>query len=455
MAKRSVRGDRSALMNSLWIGLALCSIRPWEHRRVAVHVTRACERRLLSSAAVVGDGFTAAVVFQEEVQRTSYDDVPPGTVGICFGPSGKKALAVGLFDPVSPLRVRVLALGATSAPIDSAWVGRTIARAAAERGALFDNHCDEATTGYRLVNGEHDGLPGLVVDRYGDTLVAKCYSAAWLPWREEVAAALVDACPVAQRVVLLQSREIARLAHDARAGASHGDVLRGAPLPADGRVRFRENGLEFACQPVDGQKTGFFLDQRENRARVRTLVQRAGASAVLNVFAYTGGFSLYAADGGAAAVTSVDLAARAIADCERNWALNAHRPAIRAASHEGVVADAFEAMDRLRADGRRFDLAVVDPPAFAQRERHVPKALGAYSALARAAVQLVEPGGRVLLASCSARVGSDAFLDAVRRGAQAAGRPLRVEDVTGHAADHPVRAHGATPYLKGVFATVP
>jgi len=423
---------------------------PWKWRRVAVHVTRGCELRLRLLADERAP-FSGAVVFQEDVQRVSYD-AEPGTVAAIFGPGDKAACAIGMYDPLSPLRLRVVAHGPTASPLDSEWVRAAIATAVAERDALFDTNSRAATTGYRLVNGENDGLPGLVVDRYGNTVVVKVYGSAWLPWMESVVGALQGACGSfeLERVVLLLSREISRLPEATRLGLAHGDVLAGAPL--DGELGFLENGIGFGADPVQGQKTGFFLDQRDNRLAVRALAAASPGCRVLNVFSYTGGFSLYAADGGAGQVTSVDLARAAIASVESNWARNAHRPKIAAARHEGIVMDAFEAMEQLRKAGRTFDLVIVDPPAFAQRERHVEAALAAYGKLAKLAVQLTAERGHVVLASCSSRVSADAFHGAVEKAAQQAGRPLDVLKRTGHACDHPVRAAGCTPYLKATFA---
>jgi len=440
---------------------------PWERRRVAVHVTRGCEQRLRRLADERAP-FTGAAVYQEEVLRVSYS-AEPGTVAAIFGPgdsakAGRRnaaATAVGLYDPLSPVRVRLVEHGATAAPLDGEWVRRAIGRAAAERHAAFcaphtaPLAAAERTTGFRIVNGENDGLPGLVIDRYGGTFVLKLYAGAWLPWVSAAVRALEHACaPDLERTVLLLSRELAQLPAAARLGLTHGDVLSGLPLPASGEVAFEENGLSFGCEPVVGQKTGFFLDQRDNRALVRALATRAPGARVLNVFSYTGGFSLYAADGGASHVTSIDASRAAIDAVERNWARNAHRPAVAAATHVGIAADAFEAMDGLWREKREFELVVVDPPSFAQRERHVDAALAAYAKLARAAVMLAAPGGLVLLASCSAKVAPDAFHAAVEAAARQAGRPLEVEARLGHACDHPVRAAGATPYLKATLARV-
>jgi 23S rRNA (cytosine1962-C5)-methyltransferase len=429
------------------------SIAPWERRRVAVQITRGCEQRL-RRLAESGAQFAGTSVFQEEVLKVSYD-AEPGTVAAAFGPTGKAAVAVGLYDPDSPIRLRLVSHGARQTPLDGAWLRGAVATAVAERTALFSG---AETTGYRLVNGENDGLPGLVVDRYGGTLVAKAYAGSWLPWACEVAAALEEACSASfavERVVLLLSRELSKMPKAERLGLTHGDVLLGAPLARGGEVEFVENGISFGCDPVNGQKTGFFLDQRDNRARVATLVAAQPGCRVLNVFSYTGGFSLYAADGGAREVTSVDLSRAAIDAVDANFARNAQRrPRIGAARHEGLAGDAFELMEGLRRDGRQFELVIVDPPAFAQRERHVEAALVAYAKLARAAVQLTAPGGTVLLASCSSRVSADEFHATVEAAARQLGRPLDVFERTAHACDHPVRASGCTPYLKATFARV-
>jgi 23S rRNA (cytosine1962-C5)-methyltransferase len=213
-------------------------------------------------------------------------------------------------------------------------------------------------------------------------------------------------------------------------------------------VIFDENGLRFEVDPVRGQKTGFFLDQRDNRARVEAL---AAGARVLNVFAYTGGFSLYAARGGARAVTSLDLSALALAAAERNFALNRALPAVAAAQHELLAGDAFDALAELARARRTFDLVIVDPPAFAKRQAEVERALAAYARLTRLALAVTRPGGTLVIASCSSRVSAAAFYDAVLAAAAQAGRPLRELARTGHALDHPVRfAEGE--YLKCLFA---
>jgi 23S rRNA (cytosine1962-C5)-methyltransferase len=232
-------------------------------------------------------------------------------------------------------------------------------------------------------------------------------------------------------------------------GLNDGVILSGPPL--DGPVIFCENGLRFEADPVRGQKTGFFLDQRENRARVEKL---ASGKTVLDVFACTGGFSVYAARGGARAIVSVDVSRPALAAAARNFGLNRDSLSVAAAKHEALAKDAFEALARLGRDGRRFDLVIVDPPAFAKKRAEVERALAAYGRLTRLGLGVLQPDGTLVMASCSNKVSSDEFFATVHRAATQAGRPLREIERTGHPLDHPV-AFKEGAYLKCLFATAP
>jgi len=361
-----------------------------------------------------------------------------GDVAVIYDRKGE-LLALGLFDPDSPIRVRVLHRGGPR-PIDASLFAERI-RAAADARALLPA---QGTTGYRVVNGENDSLPGVVLDRYADTLVLKLYSAAWfahLPaLREAIAAALAP-----ERVVLRLARAIEGLARE-RAGLEDGSVLSGPPLVEP--IVFRENGLAFRCDPVRGQKTGFFLDQRENRARVGEL---ARGRRTLNAFAYTGGFSVYAARGGAPEVLSLDVSRPALDEAAKTFALNAAVPGVARARHELVCEDAFAALARFAREGRRFELVVIDPPAFAKSRREVAGALDAYTRLAALGAGLLADDAELVMASCSARVDAEALAGAIRAGAARAGRRLREHARTGHALDHPVRfPEGA--YLKCIYA---
>lgn len=398
-------------------------------KRLALRVTPAAQRALRQGHPWL---FDQAITHQSHEGR-------PGDLAVIFD-DRRRFLAIGLYDPTSPIRVRVLHHGAPQA-IDRAWLSGQLSAAAAHRVALPVS----GTTGYRLIHGENDGLGGLVIDRYESTLVVKLYTPAWVPWLAELRAALAEICP-ADCVVLRLSRDLRQ-----RPRYLYGlddDAMLAGPPPV-GPVLFSENGLCFEADVLRGQKTGFFLDQRENRARVEKLSARRH---VLDVFACTGAFSLYAARGGATDVLSIDASAGALAAAERNFALNRHLPVVAAARHTVQTADAFAALTDLCQRRRQFDLVIVDPPAFAKRENEIGGALQAYSQLARLALGVLVPGGVLVMASCSSRVSAPDFFAAVNHAAAQAGRPLVEIERTGHAIDHPIRfPEGA--YLKCLFAT--
>jgi len=286
------------------------------------------------------------------------------------------------------------------------------------------------------VNGESDGWPGLVLDRYAGTLVMKLYSAVWLPRLQEIKDLIIDAVSPGA-VVLRLSRNIAETAQrdfSLREGVIHGST--------GSIVVFTENELKFEADVLQGQKTGFFLDQRENRKRVGKLA--AGAE-VLNAFSFSGGFSLYAAREGARRVTDLDISAHALAAGDRNFGLNADDRSVRDCQRATVQADAFEWL----AEGPRaqFDLIVVDPPSLARRESERAGAITAYERLVASALRRVRRGGVLVAASCSAHVSTDEFFDAVDRAAL----PRNTKKLwsTTHAPDHAVTFREAA-YLKCV-----
>ena len=397
-------------------------------RRSAVRVSAAAERRMRQ-----GNPW----VFADSIRNLSHAGAP-GDLAVVFDRE-RRFLAIGLYDPHSPIRVLVLQRG-QAATIDRSWFCHCVADAARLRGPLRRSH----TTGFRLVHGENDGLPGLVVDCYDRTLVMKLYTAAWVSHLADVIPALREAFP-AERLVLRLGRAAARQKQYLY-GLSDGMLLFGSPL--EGPLVFLENGLRFEVDPVHGQKTGFFLDQRDNRARVEKL---ASGKAVLNVFAYTGAFSLYAARGGARSIVSVEASAPALEAAARNFALNQSIASVASSRHEILVGDAFGALERMAQEGRQFDLAIVDPPAFAKERSEVERALVAYARLTRLALAVLRPGGILVMSSCSSRVSAEAFFATVNQAASQAGRPLREVERTGHALDHPV-AFPEGEYLKCLFA---
>jgi 23S rRNA (cytosine1962-C5)-methyltransferase len=360
-------------------------------------------------------------------------------------------LGIGLFDPGSPIRVRILYTGSRR-PLDAAWWRGHLEQSVNRRRGLFDAR----TTGYRCCNGESDGWPGLVLDRYDTTLVLKLYTAAWLPRLAEIAELIDAQCPN-ERIVLRLSRNIQAKAGETDLVQSHeglqapaggvrpadGQVLTGAAL--DGRVRFQESGIWFEADAARGQKTGFFLDQRENRRRVESL---AGGRAVLNAFSFSGGFSLYAARGGASSVTDVDISAHALESARLNKALNQGDRAMRACPHETVQADVFE---WLRGGfARQFDLVILDPPSLARREGQRADALRAYGRLIRSATERLRRGGILVASSCSAHVSAAEFFTVARQTARQSRRGFREIETTGHPPDHPATFPEAE-YLKCMY----
>jgi 23S rRNA (cytosine1962-C5)-methyltransferase len=347
-----------------------------------------------------------------------------------------KFLAVGLFDPDSPIRVRLLHTGKPHT-LDAAWWQARLEQALVKRAGLFDAQ----TTGYRCINGESDGWPGLVLDRYDQTLVLKLYTAAWLPRLAELEE-LIDERVANERIVLRLSRNIQSVAA-AKFKVAEGQILRGPPLT--GPVVFLETGLRFEAEVLRGQKTGFFLDQRENRRRVEML---ARGRTVLNAFSFSGGFSVYAARGGAASVTDLDISAHALAGARRNFLLNETIPAVAKCSRDFVQADAFEWLNE--AAGRKFDLVVLDPPSLAKREAERAGAIQAYGRLVALGIRALNRGGILVAASCSAHVAADEFFCAVRESAVKSGRKFSELQTTGHAPDHAAKFKEGE-YLKTIY----
>ncbi len=363
---------------------------------------------------------------------------PAGRVGdlaVVFD-DRRRFMAIGLLDPDSPIRVRVLHHGRPT-PIDGSFWSARLRSALARRRSLED---DPGTDAYRWVHGENDGLPGLVLDRYGSVVVAKVYSAAWVPHLRPVLDT-IDSLVSPQAVVLRLARNV-----EGHCGLRDGQVVSGE-LP-DRPAQFLENGLVFEADVRRGHKTGHFLDQRDNRARVRAL--SAGAR-VLDVYACTGGFSLNAAAGGARLVHLVDASAPVLAGARRNMELNTSSPGVRACRSEATVGDAIEVMTALAGAGRRFDIVIVDPPSFASSRGQVPRALRAYAKLTEVALRLLETGGLLVQASCSARVGAGEFARTVRSAARGSGFALSEVVLTGHGIDHPI-GFPQGRYLKAVFA---
>ena len=346
-----------------------------------------------------------------------------------------KFLAVGLYDPDSPIRVRILHAGKPQA-LDAVWWLARLERALQRRAGLLD----ATTTGCRLIHGESDGWPGLVLDRYDTTLVLKLYTAAWLPRLDEILLLLKEKIPC-ERIVLRLSRNIQPLV-EKQFQRRDGQVVFGS-VPA-GPLIFSENGVRFEADVLRGQKTGFFLDQRENRREVETLSR---GRRVLNAFSFSGGFSVYAARGGAASVTDLDISAHALESARRNFVLNRNFPGVAACRHETVQADVFEWIEKTPA---KFDLIVLDPPSLAKRASEREGAVRAYERLNALGIQKLARDGILVAGSCSAQVSVAEFFDAVRRAATKSGRKFAELKTMRHPPDHPAGFKEAE-YLKVIY----
>ena len=378
-------------------------------------------------------------VYEQAITSVSDAHAKPGSLAVIFD-ADRKFAAIGLWDPASPIRIRVLHAGKKPRQIDAAFWTETVERAYRARGHLGR----QETTGYRLLHGENDGVGGLVVDRYENTLVVKVYSEAWLPHLNNVLAALV-ATTNPLRIVLRLGRLAAGSSSVQAAGLTDGMVILGSQ--PEGPVLFTENGLTFEADVIDGQKTGHFLDQRDNREFIRSV---SDGARVLDVFSCTGGFSVHAAAGGASHVHSVDLAAPAIETAKRNMALN--RESAGVAKHRTTVGDAFDVMDRLGAQMEQYDIVIIDPPSFASRASERDGAIRAYRKLVELGLPLVAKGGRLLQASCSSRVTEDDLVATVNAAIRTQGRHTTSEQIFGHAADHPVTFPQGR-YLKAISTT--
>ena len=394
-------------------------------KRIALRVTLPAERALRKGH---------PWIYDQSITDISHAGAP-GDLAVIFD-ERRQFLGIGLYDPVSPIRVRILQ-ARQPATINADWFREKLEGVLKLRAWLDGT----GTTGYRLVHGENDGLPGLVLDRYADTLVLKLYTPAWIPHLKEFCAALAQVSSAEYLVVRLNrytERQTGLLY-----GLSDGMTLTLQTPPNP--ILFKENGLIFEADPIKGQKTGFFLDQRENRLRVQKLSK---GKSVLNVFAYTGGFSVYAACGGAKEVVSVDVSRQALEAAVRNMEHNG----LTNVRHETIAKDAFDVLTKMKSQNRLFDMVIIDPPMFAQSEKQIIAALAAYHKLTRLGLGVLKKGGILVQASCSSRVDAESFFDAVNKTARDSGRRLTEIERTGHPFDHPIGFNEGA-YLKCLFAT--
>ncbi|CAM3426458.1 class I SAM-dependent rRNA methyltransferase [Corallococcus praedator] len=348
--------------------------------------------------------------------------IPAGSV-VDLTENGK-FVARGYYDPHSAIAVRVLTRDSRET-VDSRFITQRVQRSLAARTSLIDL---KDTDSYRLIHGEGDGLPGVVVDLYAGWAVMKLYSAGLTPYRPLIVEALKAGVPGLKGII--GRDEVGRDDVEEDDGRGTGRMLWGEEAPE--LIPIRERGAVFMVDAWRGQKTGFFLDQRENRHLIRRLGQGRD---VLNCFCFSGGFSVNAALGGAKSVFSVDQDPEAIALARENFTRNG----LPAEKHDFLAADVFALIQSFKEEGRTFDLIILDPPAFAKSQRAVEAAIDGYASLNRQALALLRPGGLLATASCSARVNGDMFMGAVREAGFKAGVDLALVEERYQPPDHPVR----------------
>jgi 23S rRNA (cytosine1962-C5)-methyltransferase len=343
----------------------------------------------------------------------------------------------GLYDAQSAIAVRIYS---QEAPPEADWFAERVWEAWEGRMLIRDSL--DPTTAYRWIYGEGDGLPGLVVDRYGDYAIMQTYAESVRQIAPQVAAALRQCDPDLRGVVLRGAAD-----PDDATPTSHGlQLLWGEAPPAN--LVVQEHGLYFHADLEHGQKTGLFLDQRENRLTVEELAE---GRTVLNCFAYTGGFSLYALRGGAAAVISADIGRGLDAAAVANITLNQLDPA----RHQFVTDDCFALLDGYAKAQRSFQMLILDPPSFAKQKSSLHAAIRAYTRLNALGMRCVEPGGLLVTASCTSQVSPEAFRTLLGEAAQQAGVRAQIIYEAGQPADHPVPASFPEGrYLKFVVARI-
>lgn len=368
-----------------------------------------------------------AWIFSNEVDavRTPLTGFRPGELAVVRDAAGKP-VGVGYVNPGSLICARILTSDA-GATIDTAWWESRIRRAAALRERLYP------TPHYRLVYGESDGCPGLVVDRYGDTLVVQLNTAGTVAMREAIVEAL-QRVTGATGMLLRSAGSVRQLEGIAEFDEAIGEVPEIAEVVEDGTV--------FGAPLRTGQKTGYFYDQRDNRSRLR---RYAAGKRVLDLYAYVGSWGIRAAAFGAAEAVCIDSSAAAVEQIREN----ARRNAVPV---EAVCEDAEAALARLSAERRRFDVVVLDPPALIKRRKDVPGGARLYERLNLLALRVLEPDGVLVSCSCSHHLAPEALARVLLDAGRQAGRRLQILERHAHAPDHPVHpAMPETEYLKAFF----
>lgn len=358
-------------------------------------------------------------IFAGAVERLEGPELEPGdTVRVCAADG--HPLGLGAWSPESHMRIRMWTFDSDES-VNAAFFERRLAAAISGRGVLL---AEDVSDALRLVNAEADGLPGLVVDRYGDFLVAQFTTAGAERWKSTIVEKLRLLTPCRG---IFERSDVGTRQFE---GLEPATGLLAGEEPPDQLV-IREHGLRYQVDLRNGHKTGFYLDQRANRARVAAF---APGAEVLNTFAYTGGFGIAAARAGAASVTHVELSTEALELARENTKLNLCDPDENCEYQAG---NAFEVLRGFRDSRRQFDLVVLDPPKFAEARKHLPAACRGYKDINLLALKLLRPGGILATFSCSGLMSPELFHKVVSDAAVDAGRDLQVLQRLGADRDHP------------------
>jgi len=341
-----------------------------------------------------------------------------------------KTRAFGLYDNENAIAVRLFSWHEA---FSKEQLGVLIRRAVALRETVIDS---SKTNTYRLINGENDGLPGITIDRYERYAVVKSYSASIDYFLEDVAK------------ILAKTLKLKGILHRTNANNSENrsQVLYGGAPPPE--LTVQENGLKFIANLYEGQKTGLFLDQRDNRLKLSEFCKD---KSVLNLFCYNAAFSVYAAKAGASITTNIDIAPEAINDARRNFSIND----LDESQHEFIADDVFTRLEDYKTSGKKFDVVILDPPSLAKAKTNRHAASRAYQKLNKQALALVKDGGLLATSSCTSQVFPEDFKKLVTVAAQETDKTLQILNEAGHAADHPVKL-GFTEgrYLKFLIGSV-
>jgi len=370
-------------------------------------------------------------IFTDSIEKINKEGTS-GDIAIIFSHTKNKVIGVGLYDPDSPIRIKILHHDG-GAKLDTDFFSNKIKKAFAIRVPLLATN----TNSYRLIFGENDHFPGLIADVYNKVLVVKLYTAIWFPYLEIILKQLIEVSQV-KTVVLRLSRSLQQMKNTY--GFSEGQVIFGTLT--NEVIPFVEHGVNFSANVIKGHKTGYFLDHRDNRKRVGELSKN---KTILDVFSYAGGFSVHALANQAKEVTSVDISKQALALAIENGKLNSFT-----GTHKTLAGDAFEILRKLITEKKTFDVVVIDPPSFAKSKSEIDIAKKKYRQLAELGVQLTSKGGMLILASCSSRIVADSFFQINKDVLDHQSRPYVLQNKTQHDVDHPISfKEGA--YLKTGF----